>query len=169
MHRLESNVSKDILHEWNIIYRLIVTLLNNTACKNNTIETSKCPQPDTIFFQLQLRKQKHIWIKLPNGGYLQVRYFINLEMYITEFSRHYFNRMMFLLRTQSVVTVKIWDWSETSRQPVTDQSPTSLRPPKTFLRSILSQRGFTFSKQNLLVIKSSTYTLKNIVVPISYI
>ena len=47
------------------------------------------------------------------------------------------------------------DWSEISRQPVTDQSPTSLRPSKTFLRSIWSQKGFTCSKQNLLATKSS--------------
>ena len=35
-----------------------------------------------------------------------------------------------------------YDWSPTSRQPVAHQSPTYLRPPKTFLRSIWSQMGF---------------------------
>ena len=147
---------------------------------------------------------------MPNGSYRQVRYFINLKMYIMEFSRHYCNKIIFLLRKQSVMTVKTWvsqghvigeqlptdrrsvgdrsaiDWrsvgrmftiikrsttvqrpvgnrsaisrrlktvlglsttTATSRQPVVDQSPTSLRPPKTFLRSIWSQRGFTCSKQ----------------------
>ena len=43
------------------------------------------------------------------------------------------------------------DLSETNRQPIADQSPTSLRPPKTFLRSIWSHRDFTCSKQNLFV------------------
>ena len=40
-------------------------------------------------------------------------------------------------------------------QLVGDQSPTSRRPPKTFLRPIWSQRGFTCSNQNLLATKSS--------------
>ena len=38
---------------------------------------------------------------------------------------------------------------------VANQSATCRRPPKTFLRSIWSQRGFTCSNQNLLAIKSS--------------
>ena len=46
------------------------------------------------------------------------------------------------------------DWSETSRQTVADQTPTSFRPPKTFLWSIWSQSGFS-SKQNILAPKSS--------------
>ena len=40
-------------------------------------------------------------------------------------------------------------------QLVWDQSPTSRRPPKTFPRSIWSQRGFTCINQNLLATKSS--------------
>ena len=47
------------------------------------------------------------------------------------------------------------DLSETNRLPIADQSPTSLRPPKTFLRSIWSHRDFTCSTQNLFVTKSS--------------
>ena len=47
------------------------------------------------------------------------------------------------------------NWSPISRQPVGDQSATCRRPPKTFLRSIWSQRGFTCSNQNLLATKSS--------------
>ena len=47
------------------------------------------------------------------------------------------------------------NWSAISRPPVGDQSATCRRPPKTFLRSIWSQRGFTCSNQNLLVTKSS--------------
>ena len=46
-------------------------------------------------------------------------------------------------------------WSAISRQPVGDMSATCQRPPKTFLRSIWSQRGFTCSNQNLLATKSS--------------
>ena len=46
-------------------------------------------------------------------------------------------------------------WSAISRQPVADQSATCRRPPKTFLRSIWSQRGFTCSNQNLPATKSS--------------
>ena len=45
--------------------------------------------------------------------------------------------------------------SAISRQPVGDLSATCQRPPKTFLRSIWSQRGFTCSNQNLLATKSS--------------
>ena len=45
--------------------------------------------------------------------------------------------------------------SAISRQPVGDLSATCRRPPKTFLRSNWSQRGFTCSNQNLLVTKSS--------------
>ena len=41
------------------------------------------------------------------------------------------------------------------RRSVGDQSATCRRPPKTFLRSIWSQRGFTCSNQNLLGTKSS--------------
>ena len=47
------------------------------------------------------------------------------------------------------------NWSAIGRQPVGDLSATRRRPPKTFLRSIWSQRGFTCSNQNLLAIKSS--------------
>ena len=47
------------------------------------------------------------------------------------------------------------NWSAISRQPVGDLSATCRRPPKTFLRSIWSQRGFTCSNQNLLATKSS--------------
>ena len=47
------------------------------------------------------------------------------------------------------------NWSAISRQPVGDLSATRRRPPKTFLRSIWLQRGFTCSNQNLLAIKSS--------------
>ena len=43
----------------------------------------------------------------------------------------------------------------TGRRSVTNQSATCRRPPKTFLRSIWSQRGFTCSNQNLLATKSS--------------
>ena len=46
------------------------------------------------------------------------------------------------------------NWSAISRQPVGDQSATCRQPPKTFLRSIWSQRGFTCSNQNLLATKS---------------
>ena len=46
------------------------------------------------------------------------------------------------------------NWSAISRQPLGDQSATCRRPPKTFLRSIWSQRGFTCSNQNLLATKS---------------
>ena len=46
------------------------------------------------------------------------------------------------------------NWSAISRQPVGDQSATCRRPPKTFLRSIWSQRGFTCSNPNLLATKS---------------
>ena len=46
------------------------------------------------------------------------------------------------------------DWQAISRQPVDDQSATCRRPPKTVLRSIWSQRGFTCSNQNLLATKS---------------
>ena len=47
------------------------------------------------------------------------------------------------------------NWSAISRQPVGDQSATCRRPPKTCLRPIWSQRGFTCSNQNLLATKSS--------------
>ena len=47
------------------------------------------------------------------------------------------------------------NWWAISRQPVADQSATRRRPPKTFLRSIWSQRSFTCSNQNLLATKSS--------------
>ena len=47
------------------------------------------------------------------------------------------------------------NWSAISRQPVGDLSATCRRRPKTFLRSIWSQRGFTCSNQNLLATKSS--------------
>ena len=47
------------------------------------------------------------------------------------------------------------DQLTTGRQPVESQSPTSLWPPETFLRSLWLQRGFTSSKQNLLATKSS--------------
>ena len=47
------------------------------------------------------------------------------------------------------------NWSAISRQPVGDLSETCRRPPKTFLWSIWSQRGFTCSNQNLLATKSS--------------
>ena len=47
------------------------------------------------------------------------------------------------------------NWSAISCQPVGDLSATCRRPPKTFLRSIWSQRGFTCSNQNLLATKSS--------------
>ena len=47
------------------------------------------------------------------------------------------------------------NWSAISRQPVGDLSATCRRPPKTFLRSIWSQIGFTCSNQNLLATKSS--------------
>ena len=43
----------------------------------------------------------------------------------------------------------------TGRRSVANQSATCRRPPKTFLRSIWSQRGFTCSNQNLLATKSS--------------
>ena len=43
----------------------------------------------------------------------------------------------------------------TGRRSVGNQSATCWRPPKTFLRSIWSQRGFTCSNQNLLATKSS--------------
>ena len=43
--------------------------------------------------------------------------------------------------------------SAISRQPVGDLSATCRRPPKTFLRSIWSQTGFTCSNQNLLATK----------------
>ena len=43
----------------------------------------------------------------------------------------------------------------TGRQPVGDQSATCRQPPKNFLRSIWSQRGFTCGNQNLLATKSS--------------
>ena len=43
----------------------------------------------------------------------------------------------------------------TGRRSVGDLSATCRRPPKTFLRSIWSQRGFTCSNQNLLATKSS--------------
>ena len=46
------------------------------------------------------------------------------------------------------------NWSPISRQPVGDLSATCRWPPKTFLRSIWLQRGFTCSNQNLLAIKS---------------
>ena len=42
----------------------------------------------------------------------------------------------------------------TGRRSVANQSATCRRPPKTFLRSIWSQRGFTCSNQNLLATKS---------------
>ena len=45
--------------------------------------------------------------------------------------------------------------AETGRRSVVNQSATCRRPPKTFLRSIWSQRGFTCSNQNLLATKSS--------------
>ena len=48
-----------------------------------------------------------------------------------------------------------YNWLAISLQPVGDQSATCRRPPKTFLRSIWSQRGFTCSNQNLLATKSS--------------
>ena len=47
------------------------------------------------------------------------------------------------------------NWLGISRQPVGDQSAICRWPPKTFLRSIWSQRGFTCSNQNLLATKSS--------------
>ena len=47
------------------------------------------------------------------------------------------------------------DLSETSCQPIADQSPTSMQPLKTFIPSIWSQRCFTCSKRNLIVTKSS--------------
>ena len=47
------------------------------------------------------------------------------------------------------------NWSAISRQPVGDLSATCRGPPKTFLRSIWSKRGFTCSNQNLLATKSS--------------
>ena len=47
------------------------------------------------------------------------------------------------------------NWSAISRPPVGDQSATCWRPPKTFLRSIWSQRSFTCSNQNLIATKSS--------------
>ena len=47
------------------------------------------------------------------------------------------------------------NWSAISHRPVGDQSATCRRPPKAFLRSIWSQRGFTCSNQNLLATKSS--------------
>ena len=47
------------------------------------------------------------------------------------------------------------NWSAISCQPVGDLSATCRRPPKSFLRSIWSQRGFTCSNQNLLASKSS--------------
>ena len=123
MHRLESNVSKGILHEWNIIHRLIVALSNNATCKNNTIKTSKYPQPDTIFFNFSY-KNKNILIKLPYGGYLQVRYFINLKIYITGLSRHYFNRIMFLIRDRQKPVYDRFCRREVSLAA----SKTSLRP-----------------------------------------
>ena len=43
----------------------------------------------------------------------------------------------------------------TARRSVSNQSATCRRPPKTFLRSIWSQRGFSCSNQNLLATKSS--------------
>ena len=43
----------------------------------------------------------------------------------------------------------------TGRRSVANQLATCRRPPKTFLRSIWSQRGFTCSNQNLLATKSS--------------
>ena len=43
----------------------------------------------------------------------------------------------------------------TGRRSVANQSATCRRPPKTFLRSIWSQRGFTCNNQNLLATKSS--------------
>ena len=43
----------------------------------------------------------------------------------------------------------------TGRRSVTHQSAICRRPPKTFLWSIWSQRGFTCSNQNLLATKSS--------------
>ena len=48
-----------------------------------------------------------------------------------------------------------YNWTAISRQPVGDQSPTCWRPPKTFLQSIWSQRGFSCSNKNLLATKSS--------------
>ena len=47
------------------------------------------------------------------------------------------------------------NWSAISRQPGGDLSPTCRPPPKTFLLSIWSLRGFTCSNQNLLATKSS--------------
>ena len=47
------------------------------------------------------------------------------------------------------------NWSAISRHPVGDQSATCRRPPKTFLRPIWSQIGFTCSNQILLATKSS--------------
>ena len=43
----------------------------------------------------------------------------------------------------------------TGRRSVANQSATCRQPPKTFLRSIWSQRGFTCSNQNLLATESS--------------
>ena len=48
------------------------------------------------------------------------------------------------------------NWSAISRQPVGDLSATCRRPPKTFLRSIWSERGFTCSNQNLLAATKSS-------------
>ena len=57
------------------------------------------------------------------------------------------------------------NWSAISRQPIGDQSATCRRPPKTFLRSIWSQRGFTCSNQNLLATKSSLQPSANLQPP----
>ena len=54
----------------------------------------------TRYFFILVTKNNNIRIKLPYGGYLQVIYFINLKIYITGLSRHYFNRIMFLLRNR---------------------------------------------------------------------
>ena len=56
--------------------------------------------------------------------------------------------------TKNCVVI-VCNWSAISRQPLGDPSATCRRPPKTFLRSIWSQRGFTCSNQNLLATKSS--------------
>ena len=100
-----------------------MALSNNATCKNNTIKTSKYPQPDTIFFNSSY-KNKNILIKLPYGGYLQVRYLINLKIYITGLSRHYFNRIMFLIRDRpKPVYDRFW-----CREVSLAASKTSLRP-----------------------------------------
>ena len=50
------------------------------------------------------------------------------------------------------------NWPAISGQSVGDLSATCRRPPKTFLRSIWSQRGFICNNQNLLGTTSSLQT-----------